>query len=117
MTNITPSFGDQPIAGYYQHRLVRGGPWLAVRIWHDVDRRDPDFPDEQLDRSPIWRAELDGREVEIEKVWPFCAKRPIERSDYVYLLADRDHARRHRPDSPEANPERGVDLGSMRPLF
>lgn len=109
--------GDLPVAGHYKTKLVRGGPWLAVRIWHDVDRRDPDFPDEHLDRSPIWRAELDSREVALEKVWPFCAKHPIDRSEYLYLLADRDHARRHRPESPEANPERPVDLSKTPPLF
>lgn len=112
-----PNIGDHPSAGHFKVKRVRGGPWVAVRIWLDDDRRDPDFPDLPLDRSPVWRAERDGREVDIEKVWPFAANHPIDVDEYRFLLADARHARLYRPGAPEAYPERTVDLGEMPSIF
>ena len=112
-----PNIGDRPTSGHYKLKRVRGGPWVAVRIWLDADRRDPDFPEYALDRSPVWRAERDGREVEIAQVWPFASNHPIDVDEYRYLLSDARHARLFRPGAPEANPEQAVDLGNMPSLF
>ena len=108
---------DGPRAGYFKMPMVRRGAMVAVRIWLDTDRRDPDFPDLPLDRSPIWRAELDGVEVEVARVWPWCDRNRIDAGEFRYLLADASHARQHRPGSPEANPERAADIESMAPIF
>ena len=109
--------GDYPVAGRYKIKRVRNGPWVAVRIWHDTDRHEPGNPDNPLDRSPIWRAERDGQEVDLDDVWPFAEKNPIDRAEFRYLLADASHARRHRPDDPEANPTKVVDVGSIATIF
>lgn len=109
--------GDEPVAGYYKTRRVRHGIWVAVRLWLDADRHEPGVPENKLDRAPIWRAELDGVEVEFDKVWPWAKLIVIDRAEYRFLLADAAHARAHRPDSPEANPTKAVDVGSMPALF
>lgn len=75
---------DDPSAGYYRHRS--GGKWTAVRIWHDASRRDPDFPENRLDRAPVWRVEIDGFEGCIDDVWPYV--QPIDREVYIYLMSN-----------------------------
>ena len=117
MTDARAPIGDEPAAGFYKIKIIRGGPWLGVRIWYDDDPRDPDFPDIPLDRAHIWRAERDGREVDVSAVWPFAANHPIDAAEYAYLLGDAAHARAHRPFDPEANPGEAVDLGRIKPIF
>ena len=109
--------GDQPVAGYYKTRRVRRVPWIGVRLWLDTDRHEPGNPENKLDRSPVWRAELDGLEVELDKVWPWAKLIVIDRDEHRFLLADATHARAHRPDSPEANPTKAVDVSTMPAIF
>lgn len=109
--------GDAPIAGLYKIRRVRRGPWVGVRIWHDDNRFEPGNPENRLDRSSIWRAERDGEEVELARVWPHASFNPIDKSEYLFLLRDASHARQNRPGSPEANPTKTVDVGAMPAIF
>lgn len=109
--------GDTPNAGLYKIRRVRHGPWVGVRLWFDTDRTEPGNPENKLDRSAIWRCEIDGQEVELLRAWPQCERNPVDRKEYRWLLADASHARRHRPAAPEANPTHAVDIGSMPALF
>ena len=46
-----------PVAGHYAMRLARGGVRVAVRIWEGP----PVIEGEELDRSPRWCCEIDGR--------------------------------------------------------
>jgi len=110
--NVSP---DMPVAGFYKTRLVRGGPWCPVRIWHGPSF-DP-ATGEWCARSHAWRACLNGEQVDIWRVWPGCSGRPIGEAEYRYLRAVGAHATAHEPDMPEARPWMPVDLGAMRPLF
>jgi hypothetical protein len=108
-------YSDVPGVGYYKVRQVRGGPWIAARIWLDDDRYEPGNPENRLDRSPILRAEIGGEEVEVERIGVYAET--IDVAEYQFLLASARHADKHRPESPEANPKQGVDLGAMKPIF
>lgn len=125
---IAPLQGDRPVAGTYAMRLVKGGPRVAVRIWHGA----PVIDGEELDRSHDWRAEIDGRTdmiekddagyrctvaLPVDKAWPWCAKEPIKDGEYRYLKALAEHARKHDPSHPAANPRKPVDLASMPGAF
>lgn len=107
---------DKPAAGFFKRRLVRGGPWVPVRIWFSAPS-DPHQPGQLLDRSPRWQAELDGREIDIWSVWPGCSGHPIDKQEYDFLRATNAHARTHEPAMPEANPERRIDLNKMPPVY
>jgi len=118
-----------PIPGYYATRLVRGGPRVAVRIWFGP----PLIEGEELDRSPRWCVEIDGNTdrweldeeagyrcrvpLEVERVWPFCAKEPIDEAEYRFLVADAAHAREWRPDDPKAEPRKAVDFNTLPMRF
>ncbi len=104
-----------PTAGLYRMRLVKGGPWCAVRIWNGFGN-DP-VTGEILERCWIWRAEINGREVVIDRAWPWCAGHPITQPELEYLLAMHRHATKHAPHMPEANPREKIDLHKMPTLF
>lgn len=105
------TFDTEPYAGFYRLKLRQGAPLCGVRIWHGPPR-DP-LTDEILDRGWRWQAEANGRYIEIERVWPRCAKDPIDRATYEKLAALTEHALAHNPADPMATPERKVDWGTM----
>jgi hypothetical protein len=101
---------DVPVAGWYQMRLVRGGPLVPVRIWHGL----PIVDGEEQDRSPRWCVEVDGETtrrgelLDITQVWPWCAREPISEADYRFMVA---HSRwaKTQPHHPKATPRRPID--------
>jgi hypothetical protein len=120
---------DTPQAGLYKTRLVRGGPVVAVRIWHGL----PLIDGEAQDRAPQWCVEIDGRTERIERdddagyrcsvpldpmsVWPRCAAHVIDDAEYQFLLRRRAWAHEHAPDHPLTRPRRPVDMRALKPAF
>lgn len=102
---------DEPVAGYYRAKLVRGGPWVAVRIWHGSPR-DP-VTGEEMDRSWRWQAERNGEPCEVWRVWPYCAGEPINKAEHDYLLQLRDWAVQHAPEAPEAAPKSRIEFNRL----
>ncbi|HDZ73740.1 MAG TPA: hypothetical protein ENH55_13425 [Aurantimonas coralicida] len=107
---------DAPREGYYLMYRVRNGPLVPVRIYSGVTP-DPDFPDNPQDRSPVLCALCDGKGVDVDSVWPWCARRPITEAEYRYRLEAAAWDRRHDPASPGANPDEPIDLNRTRPVF
>lgn len=110
------AIGDTPIPGTYKMQLVKGGPWVPVRIWRGFPV-DPDTGETREAGGYIWRALINGYEANIWRAWPFCGRQPIDQAEYRYLLDLNAWAQRYAPDSPEANPRRPVKLEEQRPLF
>ncbi len=106
---------DRPVAGFYQMRLVRGGPLVPVRIWFG-EPFDP-CTGEWCERSHRWRAAIDGEQVSIWRAWPSCSGRPISEGDYRFMRAMSAHARTYEPGLPQANPLKPIDLNAMAPIF
>lgn len=110
---------EEPVAGHYQVRLVKGGPLVPVRIWFGL----PVIDGEQQDRAPRWCVEIDGKTtwrgelIPVEKAWPWCAKEPISSTDYEFMIAHAKWARDHQPDHPKAQPRKPVDYHSLKPRF
>jgi len=120
---------DVPVAGLYAMRLAKGGILVAVRIWHGL----PIVDGEELDRSPRWCVEIDGKTDRLEKdeatgyrcrvpldigrAWPFCSGRPIAESEYQFLKARAAWAKDHAPAHPAAKPREAVNVRALPPLF
>ena len=107
---------EQPREGFYLGRLVRDGPFVPIKIWWGPTP-DPDHPENPMDRSSHWQALRNGKPVAIERVWPWCAKNEITKSDYEYRLAAVVWDREYDPASAGANPTKAVDLNTAKPLF
>jgi hypothetical protein len=106
-----PALIDQPVAGFYRRRLVKGGPWVEVEIWRGFGA-DP-LTGEALERGWEWRATQAGESVPIWEVWPYCAGEPIEKAEFEYLRATRLYAAAHDRSLPEARPRERIDIRNM----
>ena len=106
---------DTPVEGFYRTRLRSGAVYVGVRIWWgqplDPVTLDP------LDRSLRWNACVNGRPVDLERVWPRCADDPISGAEYAYLSTLQDWAQEHAPDTPIADPTKRVDPLASPILF
>jgi DNA polymerase-1 len=90
---------DHPQSGYYRSRLVRGGPYVNARIWR---KPLPDGTDAVF-------CEVGGKPADPFSRWPSLAPRPIAKKEFNYMTADSEHARKHRPTSPQANPKEPIN--------
>jgi hypothetical protein len=99
--------------GHYATRLVKGGPEVGCRVTHGPVI-DP-VTGETMDRGLRWHVEIDGK---TEHYGPapharLLLGRPITRSEYEFLIADRAWAREHAPHQPEARPREAVNLRTV----
>ena len=108
-----------PVAGHYAMPLVRGGPLVPLRIWHG----EPILDGETLARSHRWCVEVEGRTesvrdgipelLDVTQYWPWCARRPIPRHEYEFMMARSGWAKAHAPQHPSAKPRERVDFNAM----
>ncbi len=110
---------DRPEPCLRQLKQSRGGVWVAARIHrtcHCTINGDHNAAHDWLDtcdRYPPLEAEINGRPADVDRVW--TSGEEIAEDEYHYLMADREHARRHRPDSPEADPGKPIDFDTLVP--
>lgn len=114
MTWANPVSPSEPQAGFYKARMVRGGPWTAIKIWHgptlDPETREP------LDRSHRWQATRNGVEIDVWQLWPGCSGRPITEGEYDRMIwANLDAVLGD--NDPLADPTRSIDISKTRPAF
>lgn len=106
-----PRVVDQPEPGFFELRLVRGGPLVGARIIHE---------------QGWWTAWIDGklcgpadqdpvRAEGVCRIWN--GARRIDRVLYDFRLSTKSWALANEPDHPAANPGEPIDLGRMRSLF
>lgn len=106
---------DVPVARFYRFRMRSGGMLVGVRIWFGAPL-DP-VTREELDRSHRWNAAVNGRPIDLERVWPACAGEPTTAADYEFLSKQQAWGEQHAPDSAYADPLRKVDLlSSQHPM-
>lgn len=125
---IAPVAAWPPVAGTYATKLVRGGPRVPVRIWFG----NAIIAGEEQDRAPGWFVEIDGRTdrvefgddgyrcrvpLDVERVWPHCAKDPVSEAEYRFLVSHAAWAREHQPDHPKAQPRKPVDFHTLPVRF
>ena len=105
-----PRRSDTPVPGHYLMHLTKGGPWVAAEI-----RRD---------ENGQWSCHIDGVESgpatdpwslpDLERIhW---SGRESYASETAYRLALKRFAVEHKPDSPEANPRRAVNIDEIIPF-
>lgn len=61
-------------------RLVRGGPWLGVKIW---------FAAKGEDQTPQWQCIVNGHEADVWEIWPWVGGRGISEEEYKRLEPQR----------------------------
>ena len=107
---------------HYKTRLVRNGPWVAVRVAFEPPR-DPETG-EALDRSYMWSIEIDGElarspspDPAIAGVHVVEAMVAIDEAEFRYLSATSRHAKTNDPRYPEARPREPIDIRRLPAIF
>jgi hypothetical protein len=96
---------DQPVAGYYRRRLVKGGPWVPV----EIAPYGGEFT--------ALVATVGGVHADLFDTWTSCAGQPISKADYDYMMAVKEWADEHAPCAPEARPYKRVEISKLPPAF
>jgi hypothetical protein len=73
-----------PECGYYKRRMLKGGPWIPVRIYVD---REIDGDTGELASDEVLRAEVNGVGGKCA-VYQWTYLTPIARNEYETLLQD-----------------------------
>jgi hypothetical protein len=97
-----------PRAGFYRMRLRRRAHPVGIRIWHGPPH-DP-LTGEVMDRSWRWQATANNRPIDLDRVWPVCAREPIDEAEHDRLCARQAWGEAYAPGSPEANPMQSINL-------
>lgn len=97
-----------PVAGFYRFRLHSRAIWGVVKLWYGPPH-DP-VTGEELDRSWRWQAAFNGGPIDVEQVWPVCAKHPATERDYRIACSRQTWAQEHAPNSSFADPRARRDL-------
>lgn len=82
-----PVFEDKPELGVYRWRASKTQPWLPVHI----------YDAEQSDGRKVRVALLNGQGVDVTKVWPYCADKPVTGDAYTYHLQHKAWPGDYRP--------------------
>ena len=111
----------EPQPGLFRLRLVKNGPLLAARIVHEPTR-DPETG-EILDRSPMWRGDIDWESdpdpspaptERVMRIWLWGER--ISQAEFDFLIADAAWARMHDGADPRANPRVSVSLRAIKAI-
>lgn len=103
---------DQPQAGQYAMRLVRGGVEVGAEIVLHPDGRWQAI----IDGTPQEPAHTDPAQAAgVFRIWH--GARRIPSHEHAYLLARGQWARSHAPDHPAADPTQRVRLSDLPPVF
>ena len=98
---------ELPQCGFYRRKLVKGGPWVAARIWRDPEQ---DYETGKPTGQDVLRCMVGTERRDPVAEWGRLCNQPIKREDYSYEIADADHAKKWRPGDPKANPRKPINL-------
>lgn len=118
---------DWPKPGFYVMRLRSGAPLVTAIIYQlcpmvipqpmNITGPHPEDWCRALDRSPHYQARVDGKRVDIDRVWTARSLRQVSREEFEFRIGPLRRWARENPSTPEANPQRPVDLNAIPPLF
>ncbi len=97
---------EEPQDGYFKRRLVRGGPWVAARIWRE---REKDFLTNKHTDFDILHCEVAGKRRNAAQQWEALGRWPITKADFDYLVKHSEWAKQHAPTTASANPDKKID--------
>ena len=100
-----PLITEEPQAGYYKRRLVKGGPFVPVEFW--TVRQYDDAGDLTDDVKTM--CSVDGWVVDAVDNWTYCAAQPIPKAEFDYLTKVSAYAKLNDRREPLANPRKRID--------
>lgn len=95
---------NAPECGWYQRRMVRGGPYVAAEIWMEQPALDGELIGDQR-----LLCEIDGVPADPMDQWTFLAARPITEKQFRHMRRSARWTRVNAPGEPMANPHQPVN--------
>ncbi|WP_119270893.1 hypothetical protein [Taklimakanibacter deserti] len=99
---------DEPHPGFFQRKLVKGGPFVPARIWLEQDVGE----DGELLGAEL-RCEVNGEPADPFEAWSYLCGRPITEEYFNYLTARNRWAAWHAPHEAAANPRQPIDWNRL----
>jgi hypothetical protein len=84
MAGKTPAITHEPECGWFRRKLVKGGPYVPVRIFLEQET-DPETG--ELLGDEIMRCEVAGKRRPPEEEWTWVADKPISREEYLEMVS------------------------------
>ena len=97
---------NDPQDGFFQRKLVKGGPWIPARIWRDAEK---DFVTDQETGFDVVKCEVAGKPRHPLKEFDALGRYPITKEKFDHLMAVGNWAKTYAPNSSEANPTQPID--------
>jgi DNA polymerase-1 len=97
---------NDPQDGFFQRKLVKGGPWVPARIWRDAEK---DFVTDQETGFDVVKCEVAGKPRHPLKEFDALGRYPITKEKFDHLMAVGNWAKTYAPNSSEANPTQPID--------
>lgn len=98
-------YDDEPQAGFYRLRLVKGGPWVPVRVWWE-SVVDPDTG--ELVEDEVLRCTVNRKDADPQRSWLWAS--PITVEAYEAMLAHIQWALENDLSDPVLSPYQPIDL-------
>jgi len=106
-----PRAVNDPEAGHYLIRLIRGGVRVPAQIIFEDGK---------------WSATIGGvlqgephadpvHAAKVLSIWWYGER--IDKTEHDFQVSVIEHVKKHQPDHPAANPRQPIDLTKMKPLF
>ena len=117
----------RPQPGFYVMRFRSDAPLVPAIIYQlcpmvipqpmTIAGPHPDDWCRPLDRSPRYEARLDGKRVDLDRVWTARLLRRVSPEEFEFRSGPLRRWAQESPGALEAKPNRSVDLGAIPPLF
>lgn len=85
--NNPPIHLNDPQAGFFVRRLVRGGPWVPCRIWLE---QEIDEDTGELISEPVFRCLINGKPADASDQWSWLAGHPITEKQFRAMTGTSD---------------------------
>jgi hypothetical protein len=103
---------DEPRAGFFKRKLVKGGVYVPARIWLEQEIGE----DGEL-LGAEFKCEVNGEPADPFDQWSYLCGEPISEAEFKYLTARGDWAWRYAPNDPAARPRERIDHLSSPVMF
>lgn len=103
---------ELPQCGFFQRRLVKGGPFVRARIWREPE---VDFETEKPTGKDALLCEVNGERRDPFDQWGWLSQNPITEREFRFLAETHEWAMKHAPDEPEASPRKPINFATMKP--
>lgn len=79
-----PAITHEPQCGWFRRKLVKGGPFVPVRIFLE---QPTDAKSGELVGDEVMRCEVNGKRRPPEEEWTWIADKPISREEYLEMTS------------------------------